>query len=161
MAFSRPRSAPSDPARICAARMAAFSAPSMATVATGMPEGICTVDSSASRPSSVEDFTGTPMTGSTVLAAAAPARWAALPAAAMIAPKPLSSASRQNFAQASGVRCAERTRTSKPISRLRRRSMAFCITPRSLSLPMRMATLLMSEFPPNPFSMRLYHTYTN
>ena len=58
----------------------------MATVATGMPEGICTVESSASSPSSVEDFIGTPITGSSVFAAMAPARWAALPAAAMITP---------------------------------------------------------------------------
>ena len=37
-------------ARICTARKAAFFAPSTATVATGMPEGICTVLSRASSP---------------------------------------------------------------------------------------------------------------
>ena len=75
----------SSTARICAASSAAFAAPSMATVATGIPLGICTVDSSASSPSSVEDLTGIPITGSVVCAASAPARCAALPAAAMIA----------------------------------------------------------------------------
>ena len=79
----------------------------MATVATGMPEGICTVLSSASRPSSVELFTGMPMTGSVVLAAMAPARCAALPAAAMITPKPFSRAEAENACASSGVLCAE------------------------------------------------------
>ena len=51
-----------------------------------IPVGICTVERSASTPSRFEDFTGIPMTGSVVLAASAPARCAALPAAAMIAP---------------------------------------------------------------------------
>ena len=70
---------PVERARICAARRAAFSAPSIATVATGMPDGICTVDSRASSPSRVEDFTGMPMTGRMVWAASTPARCAALP----------------------------------------------------------------------------------
>ena len=35
-----------------------MTAPSIATVATGMPAGICTVERSASMPSSVDDFTG-------------------------------------------------------------------------------------------------------
>ena len=82
--------------------MAALSAPSMATVATGMPEGICTVASRASRPSKVEDFTGTPMTGRVVWAASTPARWAAFPAAAMMTPKPFSRAVFENSAAASG-----------------------------------------------------------
>ena len=107
--------AASSSASICAARIAAFSAPSMATVATGIPDGICTVDSSASNPSSVDDFTGTPMTGSTVFAVMTPARCAALPAAAMITPKPFCSASRAKRTQASGVRCADKTRTSNAI----------------------------------------------
>lgn len=38
----------------------------MATVATGMPDGICTVDSSASSPPRSDDFIGMPMTGSVV-----------------------------------------------------------------------------------------------
>ena len=79
----------------------------MATVATGMPVGICTVDSSASSPSRVEDLTGMPITGRVVLAARAPARWAALPAAAMMTPKPFSCAVREKAPACSGVRWAE------------------------------------------------------
>ena len=89
------------------ASRAALAAPSMATVATGMPVGICTVESRASRPSRVEDFTGMPITGSVVFAASAPARCAALPAAAMMAPKPFSWAVRENSAACTGVRWAE------------------------------------------------------
>ena len=44
-------------ANICTESNAALTAPSMATVATGIPEGICTVDKSASIPSNVDDFT--------------------------------------------------------------------------------------------------------
>src|SRR5690606_4518245 len=66
------------------ASSAAFTAPSTATVATGIPGGICTMDSSESSPSIVEDLTGTPMTGSGVYAARTPGRCAAFPAAAII-----------------------------------------------------------------------------
>ena len=41
------------------ANRAALSAPSMAMQPTGIPRGICTVDSRLSSPSMVEDFTGT------------------------------------------------------------------------------------------------------
>ena len=82
-------------------------APSMATVATGMPEGICTVDSSASRPPSCSDLMGIPITGRVVPAAMAPARWAAIPAAAMITPKPFSFAVVLNSLASTGVRWAE------------------------------------------------------
>ena len=78
--------------RIWTARMAAFSAPSIATVATGTPFGICTTERSESRPSIVLDFIGRPITGSGVVAAKTPARCAAFPAAAIIHPKPASSA---------------------------------------------------------------------
>ena len=59
---------------ICAARIPALVAPAlpMATVATGMPAGICTMESSESRPLST-DVIGTPMTGSVVSAAMTPA----------------------------------------------------------------------------------------
>ena len=93
-------------ARICTARKAAFFAPSTATVATGMPEGICTVLSRASSPSRAE-LMGMPMTGSVVAAARAPARWAAIPAAAMMTPKPLALALRAKALASSGVRWAE------------------------------------------------------
>ena len=41
----------------------------MAVVATGTPPGICTIDNSESSPLSARDFTGTPITGSGVMAA--------------------------------------------------------------------------------------------
>ncbi len=41
----------------------------IATVATGMPRGICTMLCSESTPSSVLPLTGTPITGSAVCAA--------------------------------------------------------------------------------------------
>ena len=66
-------------ASIWQAKMAALSAPSMATVATGCRRASAPWESSASRPSKVEDFTGMPMTGKVVWAASTPARWAAFP----------------------------------------------------------------------------------
>ena len=57
--------------------------PPIATVATGTPRGICTIDSSASRPLRLVVETGTPMTGSGVLAASMPGRCAAPPAPAI------------------------------------------------------------------------------
>ena len=115
----------------------------MATVATGMPEGICTVESSASRPSKVEDFTGMPMTGKVVWAASTPARWAAFPAAAMMTPKPCSRAVRENSAAASGVRWADMTFTSTGMPKPFRRLMAGDTVGKSLSLPMMTATFLL------------------
>jgi len=44
----------------------------MARVATGMPAGICTIDSSESSPCNDFDSIGTPSTGSSVLAATTP-----------------------------------------------------------------------------------------
>ena len=70
------------------ARSAALVAPSTATVATGIPVGIWTVARRASMPSR-EAFMGTPITGSSDLAAITPARCAAFPAPAMITEKPL------------------------------------------------------------------------
>ncbi len=60
---------------ICAARMPAFVAPGfpIATVATGIPAGICTIASRESSPSSAVDGIGTAMTGSVVSAAMTPA----------------------------------------------------------------------------------------
>jgi len=56
--------------------MPAFAAPAvpMATVATGTPFGICTIDSNESSPFKALLWTGTPMTGSTVCAATMPGR---------------------------------------------------------------------------------------
>ena len=60
----------------------------MAKVCTGIPAGIWTIERSESMPSRAFDWTGTPMTGKTVMAAAMPGRWAAPPAPAMITFKP-------------------------------------------------------------------------
>ncbi len=83
-----------DGASIAAANSAAFAAPAlpMANVATGMPAGICTIDSSESMPLSALDCTGTPSTGTAVLAASMPGRCAAPPAPAMIARRPRAAA---------------------------------------------------------------------
>ena len=75
-----------------AASRPALRAPPIETVATGTPAGICTMDSSESRPSSVFSGTGTPITGSGVVAAIIPGRWAAPPAPAMITRSPRISA---------------------------------------------------------------------
>jgi hypothetical protein len=63
----------------------------MASVPTGMPAGICTMESSESWPDSAFDSTGTPNTGSGVSAAVMPGRCAAPPAPAMITLKPSAS----------------------------------------------------------------------
>ena len=78
-----------------AANSAALTAPPIAIVATGTPGGICAIESSESRPWSAFDCTGTPMTGSSVLAAVMPGRCAAPPAPAMIAAMPRSAATRR------------------------------------------------------------------
>ncbi len=73
---------------------------------------LCTVDrngrnrdaGSASNPSKVEDLTGIPITGRVVCAARTPARWAALPAAAMSTANPFSRALAANWQAIAGVR---------------------------------------------------------
>ncbi len=70
----------------------ALRAPPIDTVATGTPAGICTIDSSESRPSSLASGTGTPITGSGVAEATMPGRCAAPPAPAMITLMPRSAA---------------------------------------------------------------------
>src|SRR5438093_2686272 len=96
-----------------AARIAAFTAPGFptASVPTGTPAGIWTIDSSESSPESL-DSSGTPSTGSVVFAATAPGNAAAPPAAAMITSRPRSSAVAAYSASSSGVRWAESTRVS-------------------------------------------------
>ena len=89
--------------------LAAPAAP-IATVATGTPFGICTIDSSESSPLSAALCTGTPMTGSTVCAATMPGRCAAPPAPAMITSRPRSSRADAYSAIQAGVRCADTTR---------------------------------------------------
>ncbi len=80
--------------------------------ATGTPAGICTIDNSESLPLRALDCTGTPMTGTRVLAAVMPGRCAAPPAPAMMTLRPRSSAVSAYSNRRSGVRCADTTRTS-------------------------------------------------
>src|SRR5690606_28516488 len=116
-----------------AANRAASAAPAspMAKVATGTPAGICTMDSSESSPLSARLLTGTPSTGTVVLDAIMPGRWAAPPAPAMIARRPRPAASPAYSNSASGVRCAETTRTSCAIPSASRRVLACCIVSQS------------------------------
>ena len=76
------RAPSSEPARIAAASRAALTAPArpIASVPTGIPAGIWTIESSESMPESAFDSTGTPSTGSVVFDAAIPGRCAAPPA---------------------------------------------------------------------------------
>src|SRR5207248_2874464 len=129
-------------ANICAARMPALVAPAlpMATVATGIPAGICTIESSESRPCSDVEGMGTPITGSVVSAAITPARCAAPPAPATITRIPRLAALRANSLVRAGERCAEAMSISyampKPSSALATSRM----TSRSESLPITIAT---------------------
>ena len=81
----------------------------MASVPTGTPRGIWTIESSESTPLSALLSTGTPSTGRIEIAASIPGRWAAPPAPAMITSRPRPSASRPYRNSRSGVRCAETT----------------------------------------------------
>ena len=75
---------------MAAAKSAAFFAPDapMENVATGIPPGICTMESNESIPFSAPAGTGTPSTGTAVCAASMPGKCAAPPAPAMIARNP-------------------------------------------------------------------------
>ena len=77
-------------ARIAAARSPALAAPlaPMASVPTGMPLGIWTIERSESTPRSILLSTGTPRTGRIVIAASIPGRWAAPPAPAIMTSSP-------------------------------------------------------------------------
>ncbi len=87
------RSPASPAARIRTASSPALRALPTATVATGTPAGICTIDSSESSPSRCFSATGTPITGSGVTAASIPGRWAAPPAPATMTRRPRPAAS--------------------------------------------------------------------
>src|SRR5688572_2718540 len=114
-AASASRSGGCRAASIAVARRAALRAPAspIATVATGTPTGICTIESSESRPLSAFDWIGTPITGSSVLDAVMPGRCAAPPAPAMSTSRPRPAAPAAYSNRRSGVRCAEMTRHSK------------------------------------------------
>src|SRR5690606_8418941 len=85
-ASSRAASSVSDRASTAAASRAALMAPALpiASVPTGTPAGICTMERSESCPDSALDSTGTPKTGKGVNAAVMPGRCAAPPAPAMM-----------------------------------------------------------------------------
>ena len=127
---------------MAAASSAAFLAPAlpMANVPTGMPPGICTVASRASRPWRGELSMGTPSTDSRVCAAVTPARCAAPPAPQMITSMPRASAVSVNASRRSGVRWAEMTRTSLSMPRRDRVSDAGRITAASGVTPPRVQT---------------------
>src|SRR5437588_4910210 len=122
--------------------MAALAAPQlpMATVATGTPFGICTIESNASMPPSGVAAIGTPITGKALEAASTPGSAAAPPAAAISTPSPRASAVDAYSSVFFGVRCAEATTTSLPTSS---RSSTFTVSSmisRSESLPSTMPT---------------------
>ena len=102
-------------------------------------------ESSASKPSSVDDLTGMPMTGRVVCAAKTPAKCAAFPAAAMITPKPFSFALCEKAAASSGVRCADMTCASTSMPKRLSSRIAGETTGRSLSLPMMTATFFAAD----------------
>ena len=141
-------------ARISAARIPAFAAPGSptATVATGTPRGIWTVERSASRPPPIEfgETRGTPITGSVVSAATAPARCAAPPAPQMTTRTPRPSSESTHSRSGSGVRCADRTRVSYSTPRFSRASAAKCIVAWSDVEPMTIATFDVFTRPPPP-----------
>src|SRR5918993_3173881 len=123
-----------------AARMPAFLALPIATVATGMPPGICTIDNSESMPSRYFSGTGTPMTGSGVTEASMPGRWAAPPAPAMTTDSPRVWACRPHSIISVGIRCAETTSASQATPSSVRISPAACMTGQSESEPITMPT---------------------
>jgi hypothetical protein len=125
-----------------AASSAALRAPAspIATAATGTPVGICTIESSESRPLSAFDSTGTPITGSVVFAAVIPGRCAAPPAPATTTSSPRFFALDAYSKSRSGVRCAETTRTSWGTSSSSRTAAACRIVSQSEEEPMMMPT---------------------
>src|SRR5439155_150247 len=91
---------------IRAASTAALRALSTPTQATGTPGGICTMESSASRPSStlVDERSGTPITGRSVCAATTPGSAAASPAPQISTLRPRDRAEVAYSATAAGSR---------------------------------------------------------
>ncbi len=131
-------------------------APFTATVATGMPLGICTMDSRESSPSRVARATGTPMTGRVLTEASMPGRWAAPPAPATSTRTPRPAASWPKASMSSGVRWADTTRSSWGTSKCSSTSVAPVMTSRSDELPMTTLTsgasapLTVTPAPPVP-----------
>src|SRR5437660_9473599 len=125
---------------ICAASTPALRAPPMATVATGIPGGICTTAYNASTPCSALPLSGTPITGFVVSDASTPGRCAAIPAPAMKTPAPSRSASVTICFVRSGLRCADATFISYATPASSSAAHACPMTSASESLPMMMQT---------------------
>ena len=124
------------------ANNAAFAAPAVpiANVATGMPLGICTIECSESTPLKWRLATGTPSTGTVVLAASMPGRRAAPPAPAMMAFSPRPAAASAYANMSSGMRWAETTRHSWATPNSARICAACCKVSQSLDDPIRTPT---------------------
>mmetsp|Transcript_70786 Transcript_70786/g.140294 ORF Transcript_70786/g.140294 Transcript_70786/m.140294 type:complete len:271 (-) Transcript_70786:922-1734(-) len=108
----------------------------IATVATGTPRGIWTMERRESLPDSAEDLTGTPMTGRGVRAATIPGRCAAPPAPAMTTCSPRDPACCAYSNSLAGVRCAETIVTSYATPNCSSTSHAARMQGRSESEPM-------------------------
>jgi hypothetical protein len=130
---------------MCTARIAALSALSRPTVATGTPGGIWTMERMLSRPSP-RPSSGTPMTGFSVRAATVPGSAAESPAIATKTSTEGSCVRRSTF---SGLRWAEATWTSQGTSNSARRARTFSAVSRSDLLPTSTATFMGSS-PPAP-----------
>ena len=124
------------------ANSAAFVAPALpiASVPTGIPAGICTVESSESIPFRAWLSIGTPSTGRIVCAAITPAKCAAAPAAAIITCIPRLDALVAHSTAACGVRCADSTRLSCAIPNFVNMSLAWRIVSQSDLLPITIPT---------------------
>jgi hypothetical protein len=108
-------------------------APSMATPATGIPGGICAVDKSASSPAS-DALMGTPITGAWCWRRSR-RQVGRLARRGNQRPKTVRPRFAGKLLRERGRSVADRTRTSKGISRRASASAAPCMTARSLSLP--------------------------
>src|SRR5690606_18092805 len=160
-ASRRAAKASSVPASIATAYRPALAAPAspMAKVATGMPRGIWTIDSSESSPRRYFEGTGTPSTGTVVLAASMPGRCAAPPAPAMIARRPRARAPAAYSNMSSGIRCADTTFASCGTSNSRSTATACCMTSQSLlepiTTPIRGAAMSVLQFDAGEPAQRL------
>ena len=130
--------------------MPAFFAPDfpIATVATGTPPGIWTVERSESRPFKERVSIGMPMTGKTVWAAITPARCAEPPAAAIMTFIPLARASLACFITSAGVLWADST-------------FASYLTPNFLRIPVASFTMGRSESLPIMTETRVFFIVTS
>ena len=114
----------------------------MAIVATGMPLGICTMESRESMPFKALLRMGMPITGRVVKAAAIPGRCAAPPAPAMTMPTPRWRAPAIYSMKYCGVRCALMTFFSYSTPKESSVSQAADITSQSLLEPMIILTFI-------------------